>query len=988
MPRVSVVALLLCALAAGARPSEAQYFGRNKVQYDALAFQVLKTEHFDIHYYDGEEEATRYAARMAERWYTRFSTLFAHEFTRRQTIVLYASHADFTQTNISDSTPGESVGGLTEHTKSRIALPFAAGLGETDHVLGHEIAHAFQIDIAKRAKQNAFALPGWFIEGMAEFLSLGPVDANTAMWLRDAAVHARLPTLEQLNDPRYFPYRYGHAFWAFLAETCGDDVLGRMLRTRTSGLWMRLEEVTGRTAGDLTRGWHEWIATISQADQADLPPGYRLLTDGSRSRLQIGPAISPDGRDVLFLSERDRLSTDLFMASTANGQVTRKIVSMSGDQHLDSLQYIYSAGAWDADAKRFAFAALGRGRPVLTIVDASNPGDRQEMTLAGLDEIYNPSWSPDGTRIVFSALKGGMSDLFVLTLATRALTQITADAFADLHPAWSPDGQTIAFASDRFTTSLDELRFGALRLALLNLERNEIHAARPDPSGAKQINPQWSPDGQSVYFITDRTGVSNVYRLDLRTSRLVQITSVRGGISGITATSPAMAVAGQAGTLAFSVYTNGSYQLRTLGAIQANAGRDAVPVAPRAVPARAGTLVSLLRDVRRGLPDESTFQTAGYDDRLRLESVGQPFIGASTTSGFGGIVQASVGFAFGDTLRDRQLSTQVRVGTDIDDLAAQVTYVTRRSRWNWGVRGSFVPATFAGARRAIARAGDLLMREISHLRYTSQAAQFVARYNVNRAQRFELGLGGRRTGIAWQTTTRVQNTATRDELSRERDESSAGPALYLADAHLAFVHDTAVFGATSPVAGQRYRFEIEPAIGSIRVIDVTADARRYFMPVKPVTFAARITHRGRYGSSDPRLTPLVAGLQTFVRGYSLNKFAADACGEGATECSVVDLIAGSRLTLMNVEVRAPFFGMLTGRLDYGPAPIEAIAFADAGLLWTRPHGADVARRAQFRSVGAGARVNAGGFVLEVTGARQLDGSPRGWTTSFLIRPGF
>src|SRR5262249_52296479 len=171
----------------------------------------------------------------------------------------YASHADFTQTNISDASVSESVGGLTEQTKSRIAMPFAAGLGETDHVLGHEIAHAFQIDIAKRAKQNAFMMPGWFIEGMAEFLSLGPADTNTAMWLRDAAAHDRLPTLEQLSDPRYFPYRYGQAFWAYLAETFGDAVVGKMLRTRTAGVLPRLQEVTGRTPDELTRGWHEWV---------------------------------------------------------------------------------------------------------------------------------------------------------------------------------------------------------------------------------------------------------------------------------------------------------------------------------------------------------------------------------------------------------------------------------------------------------------------------------------------------------------------------------------------------------------------------------------------------------------------------------------------------------------------------------------------------------------------------------------------------------
>src|SRR2546421_34943 len=80
--------------------------------------------------------------------------------------------------------------------KSRIVMPFAPGLGETDHVLGHELAHAFQIDIAKREHQTAFDLPGWFIEGMAEYLSLGPSNAFTNMWLRDAKLHHRLPTIE------------------------------------------------------------------------------------------------------------------------------------------------------------------------------------------------------------------------------------------------------------------------------------------------------------------------------------------------------------------------------------------------------------------------------------------------------------------------------------------------------------------------------------------------------------------------------------------------------------------------------------------------------------------------------------------------------------------------------------------------------------------------------------------------------------------------
>jgi hypothetical protein len=72
-----------------------------------------------------------------------------------------------------------------------------------------------------------------------------------------------------------------------------------------------------------------------------------------------------------------------------------------------------------------------------------------------------------------------------------------------------------------------------------------------------------------------------------------------------------------------------------------------------------------------------------------------------------------------------------------------------------------------------------------------------------------------------------------------------------------------------------------------------------------------------------------------VRGYDLRTFAPGECGSGATECSLIDQLAGGRFGLVNVDVRAPALGLLTGDLDYGKVPIEAIAFVDAGILWTR-----------------------------------------------------
>jgi hypothetical protein len=287
------------------------------------------------------------------------------------------------------------------------------------------------------------------------------------------------------------------------------------------------------------------------------------------------------------------------------------------------------------------------------------------------------------------------------------------------------------------------------------------------------------------------------------------------------------------------------------------------------------------------------------------------------------------------------------------------------------------------------RSGGLVTRETAHLRYMHEWGGVTAHYNVNGARRFEFGAGVRRTGFEWQTVTRVFDSLRGKTVSRSLSESAAGRPIYLAEGEAAFVHDTAVLGPTSPVMGQRLRLEVDPALGGLAFADLRADARRYLMPLRPVTIATRVAHIGRYGpdASDTRLTPLVYGLQNLVRGYDLRTFAADECGMLATSCSPLDELTGSRFALLNLEVRAPLLGLLRRDLYYGALPIEAIAFVDAGLLWTR-HAEGPIERDRFRSVGAGGRVNLGGIVLELTAVRPFDRPTAGWIANLLLRPGF
>ena len=310
---VALVAMLLAGVAAEAR---AQYFGRNKVQYRTFSFQVLTTEHFDIYYYPEEAEAARLVARMAERWRARLGRLFEHELRGRQSVILYAAAAHFRQTNAVEGLLGEGTGGVTEALRRRIVLPMGGSLADTDHVLGHELVHAYQFDMTgetERMSDGSFpailTFPLWFVEGMAEYVSLGSIDAPTAMWVRDGVLSEKLPRVQDLEKPEYFPYRWGHAFWTYVGAKWGDRWVASLLRSSAnprsdlSGFASQL----GTTPEELNRGWHqamqEATATLDRDRPSITSAARRLISEESGGgRLNVGPKLSSDGRAMVFFS--------------------------------------------------------------------------------------------------------------------------------------------------------------------------------------------------------------------------------------------------------------------------------------------------------------------------------------------------------------------------------------------------------------------------------------------------------------------------------------------------------------------------------------------------------------------------------------------------------------------------------------------------------------------------------------------------------------
>lgn len=1007
--RALIVALLLVAsLPVAAR---AQYFGRNKVQYRTFDFQILKTDHFDIYYYPEEADAATIVSRMAERWYSRFERFFEHQLRGRQAVVLYAAPAHFQQTNVIEGLIGEGTGGVTEAVKRRIVLPVSGSLADTNHVLGHELVHAFQFDITgddPRASSGSapgiLGYPLWFVEGMAEYLSLGPVDAQTAMWMRDAALREKLPSIRDLEDPKYFPYRWGHAFWAFVGAKYGDRAVASLIRSAANPRFdlAGLARQLGTDPNTLDSEWHAAItASMLQvaAGRSSLESEPRLLLNHSTGsgRYNVGPRLSPDGHLVAYFSERDQFSIDLFIADTQSGRVVHKLSSSATDPHFDSLEFLDSAGAWSPDGKAIVLTAVRSGKPVLAVLDPMSGSVRREIALPGLDDAINPSYSPDGASIVVSGNQGGLMDLYLITISTGKIDRLTHDPFADLEPTFTPDGKSIVFVTERYSTDLATLQSGPLRLARLDLSTRTVTPI-PGFLQGKHLSPQISPDGKTLIFIAEPDGISNLYRMAIDGGPIEQISSFLTGVAGITTSSPALSQA-TTGRLAFSVFEDDGQSLYVMdpeqitSLVPPTASSQAALLPGRTVP--GGDVERLLQDTTRGLPPETTKpDSTPYPPKLTLDAIGQPSIGFGASS-YGAYVGGSVSFLFGDMLGDRALGIGLSVNGSFSDIGGQLLYANRKHRWNWAVSLEQVPYRSDYLTLTAAPANTVQLQEVIQ-RQTSRGVFGIAAYPLNTATRIELSGGSHELTFTQETHTFNYDAVSGALLSQSQQTTDLSKPLYLTQGSVALVHDTSFFGATSPIYGERYRIELENNGGSLRYEGVLIDWRKYLMPKRPVTWAFRALHYGRYGgdAEDPRLVPLYAGYPDLVHGYGFGSFTSADCIvlPTATQCGVFQSLMGSRLLVLNAEARAPLFGLFHGgNLQYGRIPIEIAGFFDAGVTWsanTRPTFAG-GTQDLLRSYGGAARANVLGFlVLEVALSHPLDRLDSRWYWQIGLREGF
>ena len=980
-------------------PVSAQ-FGQNIVQYDRYDWHYIQSPYFDIYFYGDNQALAEFTSEVADEAYQHISDRLNWELQKRVAIMVYQSHADFQQTNVTFDYLYEGIGGVTELFKNRVVVPFEGSNQDFKHVIRHELVHAIVNDMIYGGNVQSiisgrirYAIPGWMNEGLAEYLA-GGWDANSDMYMRDLAVHGDIEPINRISG--YYAYRAGQSVWRFIARKYGEESIAEVFsRIKTHGnVQDGVNDALGENYSGLSDRWADylkkeyWPDVVSRIRLKDM--AYRVTNhEKLENTYNISPAISPDG-SKLALMRNEYNTMEIVLISATDGRFLKRLIRGGSTAEYEELHLLKPGITWSPDGKRIAFTAKAANQEILYVVNVKTKKSKKYPT--GLEGLFMASWSPDGKDIALIGNNGQSSDLYLFNLKTETLTNLTRDIFSILYPSWSPDGKSIAFSTDRgdyppyrfdkegnqynFELSsnpidgspLSSVRSG-FKLFDHEVDQLDIFIIDRDGSNLRRVTDDPARDKYAVfarskpflYYTSDRSGVENIYMLNLETREERAVTNVLTGISDLD-------MAADDSRLYFTGFEHYGYDIyRIHNPLELWDEPKEVPIAKYLLDTTHVEDLLVNAERERNYPttgggyqnyifgmdnpsyfaeqmDDSAFSVEleenvikdevgmyrvhPYKTRFTLDLV-QSYAGYSTLYSFQGMTQ----FMFSDMLGNHRISIATEMQISLENSDYFLTYHLLPFRINYYFT-LFHTAYFFQS-------------------YTTPYSSRLRNYGFdvlsslpfNRFRRLEFGL--------------TANTVEHTDFVLQRPELVMQPVnrdvLATLIPRMGYVWDNAEWEYLHPVNGWRTNVSLSASPKwddtGIAFQTLAFDFRRYFRLFAGTSTAIRLTGGASFGSDAQNF--LVGGLPWIVSSERDGKYGwrykndplADLeesrlktiyFSEYVTPLRGTQMmeIYGQKALLVNLEYRFPFL------LYYFPAlrilgQLSGVAFIDAGFIWKK-----------------------------------------------------
>ncbi len=527
-----------------------------KVVWEEINWNVIETNHFDIHYPKGYDNLGKIASIYAEEANIFIAERMDHRLSHVVPIFIYNSHSHFQSTNIIPNTLDEGIGGFTEILRRRVVLPYTGSYDEFRHVLTHELVHAFQYDIlygqdgGSLSAFQGFGFPLWLIEGMAEYFSI-EWDETGEMAMRDAILTNTTPSLKDLTELRvssgYIIYKAGQSIMFFIDKEYGRFKIPELLKNlRAIGsIRNAIRSTFGISFDEFDQKWRTWFKrryakdTHKETDDEAALLISRHLQDGSF--LNLHPAISDDGKKIAYLTIRNFLPA-IVVKETAKYQKKKSydidddhevtlneevIVQGGNNNQFYQLNILDNRISFTRDSKKIFFAAKSGGKDHLYLYDIESRKVVQKWSPA-LDFIKYPRLSNSETKAIMVGVVLGQSDIYILDLNKNEIRQITFDLFAERDPFLSGDDQYALFSSNRNAkNNYESTHYHIFEINISNQKVTKLTKAQ-----GKQLNPSYYYKDKTnrILYSSNQTGVYNAFLMDKDDSQAYQITNVQGGV--------------------------------------------------------------------------------------------------------------------------------------------------------------------------------------------------------------------------------------------------------------------------------------------------------------------------------------------------------------------------------------------------------------------------------------------------------------------------